>query len=210
MSSLVLVLLMAACFALGAVVSYRSTPIVRGWPRGVRAAGMGLLVTGAVGFLSAFVAATGGLDRLPPGFELPAVHESGVINLRDGTRVVPLTHAGRIQLYDAEWRFLRGWQLDAGGGTFYLDRLARDDIQVALVRPRRIEIFAPDGRLLSTRALRSASSDRHGRNGYSVSVPTHPLLWIWSGPFCSWLTAALGGFIVWFAETRRARVVRPR
>jgi hypothetical protein len=141
---------------------------------------------------------------------LPVGHASGVVDLRSGVHVVPLGHAGRIQLYDADWRFLRGWQLDAGGGTFALDRLAGDRIQAASVRLQRLYVFDVDGRLLSTRTYGRQSFDAFGRNGHSVTVPTHPLLWVWSGPFCSWLTAVLGGVIIAFAETRRKRTVRPQ
>jgi hypothetical protein len=143
MPGLWIVLLLVTCSVAFAAMRFRWRPHLRGWRRAHYVAGVALLCVGAIGFGGSMIAATGGMNWLPPEFELPAGRVSGVIDLRDGTHVVPLEHAGRIQLYDAEWRFKRGWQVDASGGAFALDRLARDNIQVASVRPRRIEPSPP-------------------------------------------------------------------
>jgi hypothetical protein len=210
MPALWITLLVVGSCVVAAALRFRWRPHLRGWRRAQYVSGLALLAIGAIGFLLPFVAVGGGRNWLPGHFELPVGRASGVIDLRSGEHVVPLEHAGRIQLYDADWRFLRGWQLDAGGGVFALDRAGAGKVQVVTARMDRMYVFALDGRLLSNTSSEPHAYDRFGRNGYAVTVPTHPLLWVWSGPFCSWLTAVLGGVIISFAERRRARGVCPK
>ena len=76
------------------------------------------IAVGAMGFLGSMLSAVGGLNWLPDSFEWPAGYVDGVVYTNNGIYIVPLTPSGRVQLYDAEWKFIRGWHVDAGGGTF--------------------------------------------------------------------------------------------
>jgi hypothetical protein len=180
----------------------------RGKPRRirlVRLAAIALFAVGAAGFFGSFIAANGGMSWLPSTVELPAGRVSGVVTMADGTRVVPLPHAGRVQLYDGDWRFQRGWQVDAAGGTFVVDALGDGTIQVVTARLQRKYEFDRDGHLLSSRPSGDRDFDEFRRKGHSEVVPTNPLLWVWSGPFASWLTMMAGIVLMNLADKRKPR-----
>ena len=71
------------------------------WIAGV--AGL-LILVGAGGFFASGLAA---LDvvKVPGSVEWPAGYVNGVVTTADGKYVVPLMPAGRVQLYDSQWRF---------------------------------------------------------------------------------------------------------
>ena len=79
-----------------------------------------LILTGAGGFFAAFLSASGVL-KLPSYREWPAGYVRGVVTAADGKYIVPLIPSGRVQLYDPQWHFIRGWNLDAGGGDFKVE-----------------------------------------------------------------------------------------
>jgi hypothetical protein len=75
------------------------------------------VLIGASGFFAAALSAVG-IFKLPSSREWPAGYVSGVVTTPDGKYIVPLVPSGRVQLYDSQWHFIRGWNVDAGGGDF--------------------------------------------------------------------------------------------
>jgi hypothetical protein len=67
----------------------------------------------------------------------------------DGTLYVALD-AGRVQVYDAEGRYLRGWRLDRGAGPSRLRIAAPGRIEVATSGSARLHAFDAEGRLLGS------------------------------------------------------------
>lgn len=152
---------------------------------------MGLLVVlGAGGFFAAALCAVGML-KLSNSFEWPAGYVKGVVRTADGKYVVPLLPAGRIQIYDSNWRFLRGWQVNAEGGDFKVDCPQRGTVEVLTARGRHHYSFTDDGTMISTTTF---SKDFYTLAGTekSLIVPTSPLLWVFSSPFLSVGLAAIG------------------
>jgi hypothetical protein len=148
-----------------------------------------MMAVGAIGFFGAGAAAVGSL-KLPKSFEWPAGYVRGVCTLTSGNRVVPLEPVGRIQLYDPQWRFLRGWQVGASGGSFNVV-CGDDSLEVFTARGRRHFVFDESGSLLSTSDY-TARPDRGLPSGPYIVVPTRPIGWIFSSPFFTWSTALLG------------------
>src|ERR1700746_137699 len=76
-----------------------------------------LVMIGAAGFFVIGLSGAGIL-KTPSSFEWPAGYVKGIAGMADGTYIVPLVPPGRVQLYDHEWKFLRGWNVNASGGAF--------------------------------------------------------------------------------------------
>jgi GntP family permease len=76
-----------------------------------------LILIGAGGFFAAALSATG-VIKPPTSFEWPAGYVRGVVTAVDGKHIVPLILSGRLQIYDSQWHFIRGWNVDASGGDF--------------------------------------------------------------------------------------------
>jgi hypothetical protein len=111
-----------------------------------------LVLVGAGGFFAAGLSATG-IIKLPSSYEWPAGYARGVVATADGKYIVPLMPSGRLQIYDSQWHFIRGWNVDAGGGDFRVqcspDGLvevftARGERQILFHREWSVGRFEPD------------------------------------------------------------------
>ena len=100
------------------------------WKAGLNFIASACLVIGALGFFGSALSATGGLSWLPSTFEWPIGGAENVLITSDGTHIVPHTASGRIQIYDKDLNFLRGWNIDAGGGTFILVPAGDNDFYI--------------------------------------------------------------------------------
>lgn len=149
-----------------------------------------LILIGASGFFATALSAVGIL-KLPCSREWPAGYVSGVVTELDGKYIVPLVPSGRVQLYDSQWHFIRGWNVDAGGGDFKVQCSPDGLIEVFTARGEHHFSFSEDGRLIaSTTILPGVFSGLP--KGQSVVVPTSPLLWVFSSPFLSWAVMVIG------------------
>jgi hypothetical protein len=165
-----------------------------------------LILIGASGFFAAALSATGVL-KLPTYREWPAGYVSGVVTAADGKYIVPLVPSGRVQLYDSQWHFIRGWNVAAGGGDFKVQYSPNAVIEVFTARGEHHYSFTEDGHLVSsTRILPDTFSSLP--TGQSVVVPTSPLLWVFSSPFLSWGVMVIGfvGMAILKKIDRRAAV----
>lgn len=167
---------------------------------------MGLLViVGAAGFFATGLAALGVLN-LPGSFEWPAGYVKGVMSMPDGNVVVPLVHAGRVQLYSQRLRFLRGWHVNAFGGDFRLESTPAGTIEVLTARGERHYSFTESGDMISDTPSSRSGSDAFytpHSEGQPVVVPTFPLLWVFSSPFLCMGMAVVGGAVI--VRKRKAR-----
>ncbi len=149
-----------------------------------------LILIGATGFFAAALSAAGVL-KLPTSREWPAGYVSGVVTAADGKYIVPLVPSGRVQLYDSQWHFMRGWNVDAGGGDFKVECSPDGLIEVYTARGQHHYSFSEDGHLIaSTTILPEVFSALP--KGQSVVVPTSPLLWAFSSQFLSWGVMVIG------------------
>lgn len=167
------------------------------------------LAVGALGFFGSALSSMGGLNWLPHSFEWPVGSVRGVVETRNHVFVVPHTPSGRIQLYDRNWKFIRGWHVDAGGGTFDVFISEPDSINVVTARGRRHYIYSLDGVLLSTERYPDDLYYSLSRAGTSHLVPTAPWLWTFTSPFYSWLVAMLGMVMLIIKQKTSTRNNRP-
>jgi hypothetical protein len=189
--SIAIVLLILTVWLIGAVTvpfTHRRGPL---WVRILAFPAGFLMAVGAIGFFGGALSASGGLRWLPRSFEWPVGSADGVIDLPNGDHVVPLTASSRIQVYDRDWRFLRGWYVDASGGHFHLTPSGLDRFDVFAARRSLHYVFTANGDLIFCKSYPRGAAEQSD-TGKSVIVPTPIWLWVFSGPFYSWLAAALG------------------
>jgi hypothetical protein len=173
----------------------------RGWRRWLAVPCSLLIGIGAVGFFGQAISTVGGFNWLPASTEWPAGRADHALTTTDGHHVVLVKGAGRIQVYDQGWHFVRGW---AAGPVLNL-RLLTDGTIEALMKGQRGLVFNPSGKLLSKRkyGVREwIELENSLPPGESVSVPTSAWLYIGSSPLLSWLVLA-AGFAGWFTSSRR-------
>jgi hypothetical protein len=168
-------------------------------------AGLVLIAYGMLGFLGAFLSAT---ERLPWRSEdtaLPMGRVDGAVIDADGLIYCPSPPWGRIQLYDRDKRFIRGWFVNAFGGVFRIHVNAQNHLEVATARRRMLYVFDREGHLLSRASYepRSYADFDHWR-GSVISIPTPFYLLPLTHPVIAWLVA-LAGMLLLTAATRQRR-----
>jgi hypothetical protein len=157
------------------------------------------------------LSAVGGLNWLPPSFEWPAGAVEGMITTPTGLRVVPTTAAGRVQVYDGEWNFLRGWHIGPGAsGAFALRPLGTDRFEVITARGNHRYVFDTDGQLIAEGTYPAGEYSQLSTAGAPAVVPTAWWLWIFTNPLHAWLVLA-GGFALFaLASCRNKRQATPQ
>ena len=163
-----------------------------GWEKVGLYLGSLLMAVGAIGFFGAALSSGGALDWLPESFEWPVGSAEGVVSTKDHFFAVPLSASGRVQVYDGNWKFVRGWRVNACGGNFRLFITDGNHIHVVTYRGAWHYVFELSGQLLSQSNYPAGTSDSFPKEGYSCTVPTPFWLWVFTGPFYSWIAAALG------------------
>lgn len=165
----------------------------KGWRSWVGFLGCWLMLIGGIGFFGSGLSAVGGLNWLPKSFEWPAGYVKGVFEDDQGWHIVPLTPSGRIQIYDAGWKFVKGWPVSSVGGTFRIKSCAGKQIEIFTARGNRDYVFDYDGKVPSQRNISEENLDDSYRfGGISCVVPTRPLLWTFTSPMLSWISAVIG------------------
>lgn len=193
---------------LGVEQAFSSQRLAVRWRRWTSLIGSLLLCVGGIGFFGTILSATGGLDWLPKSVQWPVGYATGVIRTDDGLFVVPLKPAWRVQIYDQDWNFLRGWHVDAG---------ARSWFGVASPAPNRIYVFTGgqqlvysiDGDLISRTSCEPESYSGSLDEGVSRFVPTAPWLIVFSHPFISLAIAFIGG-IMWKSSTGNSKHLKTK
>jgi hypothetical protein len=99
--------------------------------------------------------------------------------------------SGRIQLYDPQWHFIRGWNVDTGGGNFKVQYSPDGVIEVFTEKRAQHFSFTQDGHLVATERIPQESFSSLP-TGETVVVPTALLVWVFSTPFLSLGVAVIG------------------
>jgi hypothetical protein len=151
---------------------------------------------GALGFFGTALAATGALNWLPLSFEWPIGHANGIATMPDGTHVVPHTPSNRIQIYDSNWRFLRGWFVDASAGTFKIKPLNQTKVQIITARGQMRYVYDLNGNLLSAETYRPLSFSDFSGSHESAIVPTPFYLYGFTHPGIAWAIGVSGILLI--------------
>jgi hypothetical protein len=204
--SVILILFILAAWLYGAISGGIDAAKIPGPIKWLRIFGFTLMAIGAVGFFGSGVGASGGLNWLPPTFEWPVGSANGVIEMPDHEFVVPLQGPSRVQVYDQNLKFLRGWQVSAGGGVIHLTSVSTNQFKVTAVRGHKNFLYKLDGSLDSQGTYELGSNESFAR-GETISIPTPWWFWPFEGPFHSWLIAIVGLLIS--AVTRKNSIKVP-
>lgn len=150
-------------------------------------------LVGLLGFGGFFAQAMSaeGILKLPKSYEWPAGYVSNVITTAEGKYVVPIVPAGRVQVYDPNWHFLRGWNVNALGGDFKVAVNSSGAVEVFTARGEHRYSFNQNGDLISSAPL-SESYYSLPDTGQSKVVSTPFLLWPFSSSFISVAVGTLG------------------
>jgi hypothetical protein len=202
---IVLVSIIGGTFVSMAVLTAIRAKRYRAGKRWLTAIGGILLALGGLGFFGSAFSAGGGLNWLPASFEWPIGHASGVETTKDGTHVVLHMASGRIQIYDQNWKFVRGWHVKAGGGAFRIRLTDADQIEVVTARGRMRYHYNLDGALLSQEKVDSQNYPGFADIGVSANVPTRWWLWMFTSPVYSWLVGAAGGILLALSSRIRSK-----
>ncbi|MFZ2146514.1 MAG: hypothetical protein WAV28_04770 [Sedimentisphaerales bacterium] len=107
------------------------------------------LVIGFIGFLTGPITAGFGFRfRNLDSFELPLGDLRGIAVDSQGNIYCGLQFYSRIQVYNAEGKFLYGKFINSAGGTFRIRINEKDQLEVATARNDKLYIFAKDGTLV--------------------------------------------------------------
>lgn len=175
----------------------------------LKAVGGILMALGGFGFFGTALSASGGFRWLPTTFEWPMGVVHGVVVMPDGTQVVPHTASGRIQVYDRDWKFVRGWNVDASGGTFILRVAGPNQVEVITARGEMRYIYDLNGSLLSQDGYAPRSYSDFPASGVVAAVPTRWWLWMFTSPVYSWAVAVTGMGVLYWAGRMKARRRKP-
>ena len=105
-----------------------------------------LLVLGAVGFLGGVFVGICQPTWISPATQMPLGGLGSIVVDKRGDIYCGLEFYSRIQVYDAQGRFLRGWWVDGGaGGTWRLQLTDDGLLEVEAGRRGRIHIFDGNG-----------------------------------------------------------------
>jgi len=193
----------AAALRLAAAIRSRRQMSTRTLVCGI--AGVALVAYGMVGFFGAMLFATGALPWRSDDNAIPMGRVTGAVRDADGLIYCPSTPWGRIQVYDKDKRFIRGWFVEAFGGVFRIQINAQNHLEVATARGRMLYVFDREGRLLSSASYEPRSySDFDAWRGTVIWIPTPFYLVPLTHPFYAWLVAA-AGMVLLTVATRQPR-----
>lgn len=135
--------------------------------------------------------------------ECPAGFVEQFVSTPDGFHVTVLQSFDRIQVYDADWKFVRGWQVDTHNGHFELRLTDEGEIEVFTARGNNHLKFQLDGTLV----FEDKYEGRFPATGRKESrwIETPLLLIPLSHPFLGWLFA-LSAAILQMLAKRHGRV----
>jgi hypothetical protein len=170
-----------------------------------------ILAIGAIGFFGMGLSNFGVLNWLPYSFEWPVGFADGVIKTGNGLYVVPHHYSGRVQLYDSEWKFIQGWHVYGGRGTFKLVSSGDNRFEVITSEGRHMRyVFDTDGNRISETSYLPARMDSFPNQGTLYEVPTSPWLYIFSNPIYCWIVFGIGIVFLGIVDTIEKRKKQKR
>jgi hypothetical protein len=146
------------------------------------------IIIGAMGFFGPSLSSS--LDGLT-SFEWPVGSTNAALRYPDGSIVVPHEPSGRVQIYDRSLHFIRGWSVNAGGGSFKLFPAEKNTFYLFSARGRQKFHYDLNGNILSSQSY-SGSYPEDSSSLVRVSIPTPFYLLVFTHPIASWFVGAFG------------------
>jgi hypothetical protein len=203
----VLILIIGAAFILMAVLQLLALLRKNDPALFLKSIAYAFVIIGGIGFFGTTLSAVGGLNRLPETFEWPIGKTRKAIELSD-CFVVPHPPSGRIQVYDKNLKFLRGWHIGGRGGAFKVIASQQNLLDVYTARGARHFVFDLSGKMIDSGTYSPGEYASFVDEGVSHFVPTAPWLMIFSNPLYSWILVivGLGSLIMMDKMERRQRM----
>jgi hypothetical protein len=164
--------------------------------------GFSLMALGAFGFFGIALSATGGLCWLPFSFEWPVGSARGALVMPNHEYVVPVNAPSRIQIYDSNWKFLRGWYVDTYDGPFQISVANPNKIEVITAKRELRYVCSLEGSILSQGTYAPKSYADFPASGQTMAIPTRWWLWMFEGPFYCGIVVILGMAILFVTEPK--------
>jgi len=161
------------------------------------------LIVGAVGFFGSALSATAGLST-KQSFEWPIGDASGALKLANGDIVVPHEPSGRVQIYDKSLNFLRGWSVDASGGSFQLYPADSSTFVIFTARGDMEYKYDLQGNLISSKKY-SGAYPKSSSETFNIAIPTPLYLKVFTHPFVAWFVAAFGMLLLFITGEARGQ-----
>ena len=159
-----------------------------GWRRWLILPSSALVVIGASGFFGQGIVASGP-NWLPTSFEWPAGRVEDALTAANSYHIILVSGVARIQVYDRNWRFLRGWSVPRALRL----RMLGDGTIEALTKSEKGLVFDVRGSLISERTYgirESEDLENSLPHTGSVLVPTPASLYVFSNPLLCWFVFA--------------------
>jgi hypothetical protein len=119
----------------------------RGW-RTLRGLAAWLVAYGVVTLFAQILVVPWGMGLIGPEIEWPIGLSSRAVRDSQGRYIVPHPSSGRVQVYDADLRFERGWFVEDDAVIGKVRVADGDRVEVFTSRDRRRLLYSPDGTLL--------------------------------------------------------------
>lgn len=161
-----------------------------------------LVLVGGIGWFGSALSAWGGLDWLPGSFEWPIGSSDRAVTMPGGEHVVPHIFAARVQVYDPDLKFVRGWAVPSYGKDFKVRPAGRDRFDA--LYGTRTDTYLLNGKLVAHKAG-GPPYYALPHYGERLSIPTWPWLLIFSGAWPSWLTGVIGMAVLAILKRREER-----
>ena len=149
-------------------------------------------------------------SHLPLNFEWPIGYADNVQQDLAGNYYVRHDAASRLQVYDPQKQYLRGWYYDAGGGVSAIrlvtDKQGGEELEITTARANHVYRYSLDGKLLSntTHSARDrAAYDRDAKSGADEYFPFHWWLIGLVSPAAGWAVGGVGMVLVAAGEGLR-------
>ena len=97
----------------------------------------------------------------PPKVQFPLGNLNGIAIDKKGDIYLGIRGYSRIQRYNSEGVFLKGWFINAGGGLFDIWIDDKNDLNIRVTKPDDHLIFNADGQLLKTTKIVSPEEDEY-------------------------------------------------
>jgi hypothetical protein len=165
------------------------------------------MIVGALGVFGTDLSANAGLG-FSKSFEWPIGSASGAVKLSDGTIIVPHGPTGRIQVYNQDLEFQRGWHIDAGGGVFKLVPADENSFYIYTLRNGMEYQYDADGSLLSSEQYTGSYSEVISP-AFSVSIPTPFYLMVFTNPLYSWVVGLIGLLLILITGEAFTKAAKP-
>lgn len=169
------------------------------WKTLIHFLGSGCLIVGAVGFFGSALSTTVDFG-VSHSFEWPIGNTDAALLCRDGSIVVPHEPSGRIQIYNQSLQFLRGWSINARGGSFQLFPADQSTFYVFTVRGRMKYHYDLHGNIIAAEKYSGSYPEKNSHSIY-LSIPTPWYLQPFTHPFAS-LCSIFFGFLILFYTDR--------